>query len=68
MVIVENIEKFCGNQGITVKEFERRCKLGNSTVGKWRRGLASPSVKTLQKISEVTEVPIENWIKEHGVV
>lgn len=67
MVVVENIEKFCGNQGITVKEFERRCNLANSVVGKWRRGVASPSVKTLQRISEVTEVPMEIWIKENGI-
>lgn len=67
MIIVENIERFCGNQGITVKEFERRCKLGNSTVGKWKRGLTSPSMNTLQRISEATEVPLEIWIKENGI-
>ena len=67
MIVVENIEKFCKNEGISVKEFERRCKLGNSTVGKWRRGLSSPSVSTLMRISEATDVPTENWIKENGI-
>lgn len=67
MVVVENIERFCGDQGISVKEFERRCKLANNAVGKWRKGIASPSVRTLQKISEATMVPVENWIKENGI-
>ena len=67
MIIVENIERFCASQGISTKEFERRCNLANSSIGKWRRGIASPSVKTLEKISEATKVPLENWLKNEGV-
>lgn len=66
MIVLENIEKFCAREGISTKEFERRCKLANSSVGKWKRGIASPSVRTLEKISKATNIPIEDWLKSEG--
>lgn len=67
MIIIENIEKFCAREGISTKEFERRCKLANSSVGKWKRGIATPSIRTLVKISEATNIPIDEWLKSEEV-
>lgn len=67
MILIENIDKYCISEGITPKEFERRCSLGNNCTGKWRRGISSPSIKTLEKISEATQIPLENWLRNEGV-
>lgn len=63
MILLENINKFCAKEGISTKEFERRCKLANSSVGKWKRGIATPSFRTLEKISKATNIPIEEWLR-----
>lgn len=63
MIVLENIDRFCAKEGISTKEFERRCNLANSSVGKWKRGIASPSYKTLEKIAKATNIPIVEWIR-----
>ena len=63
MNIVTNIDRYCNLNGITVKAFERKCKLSNSIVHKWRLGLATPSLKTLNRIAEFTGIATEEWLK-----
>lgn len=62
MNIVESIEAYCLREGITVKEFERRCGIANATVHKWRARLNQPSLKTVQKICKATGTEIGAWI------
>lgn len=67
MEIVNNIERYCIRENITIKEFERKCKIANSLVHKWRLGLQTPSLRTINKIIEATGIPFEQWNKENGV-
>ncbi len=67
MEIVNNIDRYCAKENITIKEFERRCKLANALVHKWRLGLQEPSLKTMKKISEATGISIDKWTMENGV-
>ena len=30
----DRVSKYCDKEGITISEFEKRCKIGNGTVGK----------------------------------
>lgn len=62
MSLVEKIDAYCVKEGITVKEFERRCKIANATVHKWRVGLNQPSLKTIVKISEATGTELGAWV------
>ena len=67
MELVNNIDSYCAKQGISVKEFERKCKLANSLVHKWRLGIQYPTMRTMQKISEATGISIDKWARERGV-
>lgn len=66
MALVDNIMIYCEENGITVKEFERKCKLSNSLVSKWRSGVAKPSLATLYKIVSATGVDLNAWLVEGG--
>lgn len=64
MPIIENINRYCGEHGISIKRFERECKMANATVQKWKKGINKPSIRTLEKMSKFTGIPIEEWLKE----
>lgn len=66
-MVQENIERYCENHGISISEFERKCKLGNGLVRKWRSGVASPTLKTLAKIEKATGVSAMTWMKKGGI-
>lgn len=61
MDIYEKIVAYCDKNKISITEFEKRCKLGNGTVGRWSRG-GSPNLTTLQQIATETNVPLKKWI------
>ena len=54
--------KYCKEEGITVKDFERLCDLSNGTVGKWKDGKYEPSMKNLSKIIHNTGLSATYWI------
>lgn len=62
MNIVEKIDAYCEQEGITIKEFERRCNLANAVVHKWRAGLNQPSFSAVNRICRATETDIGAWI------
>ena len=64
MSILRNIDRYCQEQNITIKEFERRCCISNSLVNKWRTGVAKPSLSTMAKIVKATGVELGEWFKE----
>lgn len=64
MTILENINKYCEGENISVKDFEKKCNLANGLVGKWKSGIAMPSLPTLQKIVDATGTELNDWIGE----
>lgn len=44
--------------------FEKKCNIGNGTVGKWKDDNSLPALTTIQKIADATGIPIEKWIKK----
>ena len=66
-MIYEKVVDYCKKERITVCEFEKRCQIGNGTVGKWREGVTVPSFRTLFKIEEKTGVSVSEWIGESHV-
>lgn len=63
MPVVDNILAYCERNGITVRNFEKQCGLPNSLVARWRDGVCQPSLRSLKKIEERTQIPIAKWIK-----
>lgn len=66
-MIYEKVVDYCKKERITVCEFEKRCQIGNGTVGKWREGVIVPSFRTLFKMEEKTGVLVSEWIGENHV-
>ena len=62
-MISDKVEQYCRNAKMTIASFEKRCGLGNGTVGKWKRG-ANPTLNTLLKMEKVTGIPLYMWIEE----
>lgn len=65
-MIIQNINNYCEQNKITVKEFERRCGLSNSLVHKWEMGSANPTLKSLNKIVTVTGIGLAEWLRDEG--
>lgn len=61
-MIYERVIEYCESEKITVKEFEKRCRIGNGTVGKWKSGKAAPSIRILSKIQASTGITIGYWL------
>lgn len=61
-MVVDKVEEYCKNAGLTISKFEKLCGIGNGAVGKWRRRNASPSIATLAKMEKSTGIPIYMWI------
>ena len=61
-MLYDRVSEYCIEEGITISEFEKRCKIGNGTVGKWKDDKTQPTMKTLLKISKCTGISIGYWL------
>lgn len=59
-MILEQIEKWCKENNTSIAALEKKCGLGNATISKWDKSM--PRIDTLQKVSEVTKIPIAKLI------
>ena len=59
-MIFKKIEAWCKENGTSVAALEKKCGLGNGTIQGWKT--SSPRIDSLQKVSKVTGIPIEELI------
>jgi transcriptional regulator with XRE-family HTH domain len=59
-LILEQIENWCKENNTSISALEKKCGLGNATIGKWDKSM--PRIDTLQKVSDVTKIPITKLI------
>lgn len=64
IVVYNNVIEYCSKHNLSIFAFEQKCGIGNGTVAKWREKNYEPSIPTLQKIVNATNVPITEWLKE----
>ena len=64
VVFYQKILDYCAENSISIFAFEQKCGLPNGLVSKWKNG-GYPSIQTLRKISEATEISIETWVEEN---
>lgn len=62
ILVLERIEKWCKENGVSVSALEKKCALGNATITRWNKSM--PRVDTLQKVSEVTGIPITELLEQ----
>lgn len=58
----EKVASYCQENQISIMEFERKCDIGNGTVGRWKNDNSKPTVQTLSKIATATGIPLERWV------
>lgn len=57
----EKVVRYCEKEQISIMEFEKKCNIGNGTVGRWKDDGSKPSLHTLLKIESATGIPLECW-------
>lgn len=60
-MIYNNVKELCKKQGISISELEKRAKLGNGTIGGWRK--SSPKIANIQAVAKVLGVKVEKLLK-----
>ena len=63
-MIFEKIESWCKKNGTSVAALEKKCGLGNATIRGWEN--SNPRVDSLQKVSDVTGIPISELLSSRG--
>lgn len=58
----EKVVSYCEEKQISIMEFERKCNIGNGTVGRWKKDNSKPTIQTLSKIAIATGIPLERWV------
>lgn len=59
-VVVENINAILVAKGIPKMRFYQACGITPGAYSQWKSGLTIPSFKSLDRIAEFLEVPVEN--------
>lgn len=61
MIIYKKIIRYCEENHISIAALEKKCNIGNGTIGKWKKG-GKPSLDTLEKISKVTGITVSELV------
>lgn len=59
------IIEYCTKNKISISAFEKKCGIGNGTVGRWNPEIdeySKPSLDSLQKIVNATGIPMAELI------
>ncbi|MCJ7837477.1 helix-turn-helix transcriptional regulator [Cuneatibacter sp. NSJ-177] len=67
-MIYANVLAYCKENELSVSAFEKKCDIGNGTVGRWKDDSSKPTLATLQKIQEATGIPLAKWIGDNKEV
>ena len=52
------------NAGMTQENFAKKLKTSRALVSQWIIGIRNPSPKNLKKISEILDIPINNFLND----
>lgn len=64
-IVTKNILMLLESRGISANKMQTELKLANNAVTQWKKGFASPSAKTLQKIADYFNLPISYFYEDH---
>lgn len=63
-IVADNLIALRKQKGLTQNELAKKLSYSDNMVSRWERAEISPSIETLEKISEFYEIPIESLFKE----
>lgn len=66
-IIANNLISLRKSKNLTQNELADKLSYSDNMVSRWERGEITPSVETLQKISEFYNIPLESLLHEHTV-
>ncbi len=64
-IIAENLVSLRKKHNLTQNDLADKLKYSDNTISRWEHAEITPSVETLEKISEIYEVPLESLFKEN---
>jgi transcriptional regulator with XRE-family HTH domain len=59
--MLEKIQTLAKERGISMKELERACELGNGAIAKWEN--SSPRVDNIKKVADYFGVPVDYFLE-----
>ena len=67
-VVAKNIIALRKKHNMTQNELAEKLNYSDNAVSRWERGEVTPSIETLQQISETFSVPLESLFKDNVIV
>lgn len=58
-MLYKKVKALCDEQGISIRECEKRAGLGNATIAGWQRKDIEPQYRTVSAVAKVLGVPLE---------
>jgi transcriptional regulator with XRE-family HTH domain len=62
-VIYDKVIEYCEKNKLSIAAFEKKCGIGNGTIGRWENNSSLPTMSTLQKMEIATKIPIRKWVE-----
>lgn len=59
MTLYDVVTKYADDMNVNISTLEREAGLGNGSINRWKDNKSSPSIKTLDKLSDY--IGIETW-------
>ncbi len=60
----EKIKEAVKKTGLTQYEFEKKFGISENLVSRWIKGDRNPSIRSLKKISEATNIPLDYFLDD----
>lgn len=64
-IIADNLIALRKKHNLTQNDLAQKLQYSDNTVSRWEHAEITPSVETLQKISEIYDIPLESLLKEN---
>ena len=64
-IVAENLISLRKKHGLTQNELAKKLDYSDNTVSRWECGEISPNIETLQRISELYNIPITSLLEEN---
>lgn len=62
-MIYDKVIEYCEKNKLSIAAFEKKCGIGNGTIGRWGNNSSLPTMSTLQKMEITTKIPIRKWVE-----
>ena len=64
-IIANNLIMLRKKHNLTQNDLAEKLKYSDNTISRWEHAEITPTIETLQKISEIYDVPLEYLLKEN---